>query len=204
MDFYLTTEYQNWLAEIKNRIVASRVRAAISANSELIRLYYDLGAQIVERELTAKWGSAFIDSFSRDLKKAFPEMTGFSPQNLRYCRAFYRFYRADEICQQSVGEMDGTDYSALKEAAADQIPWGHNILIFTKSADRDEALFYIAQTINNGWSREVLAQQIKSNLYIRAGKVISNFEQTLPAPPPSFPPVRRRPRLHQKFPCLGT
>ncbi len=152
----------------------------------------------MERELRAKWGSAFIDSFSRDLKKAFSEMTGFSPQNLRYCRAFYRFYRADEICQQSVGEldhevgtvihqpsvveMDGTDYSALKEAAADQIPWGHNILIFTKSADRDEALFYIAQTINNGWSREVLAQQIKSNLYIRAGKVISNFEQTLPAP----------------------
>ncbi|VGO18536.1 DUF1016 N-terminal domain-containing protein [Pontiella sulfatireligans] len=131
MDFYLTSEYQNWLTEIKSRIVASRVRAAISANSELIRLYHDLGAQIVERELTAKWGSAFIDSFSRDLKKAFPDMTGFSPQNLRYCRAFYRFYRADEICQQSVGEltdevcdvipqpsvvkMDGADYSTIQE-----------------------------------------------------------------------------------------
>ena len=71
MDFYLTSEYQNWLAEIKNRIVASRVRAAISANSALIRLYYDLGAQIMERELTAKWGSAFIDSFSRDLTEGF-------------------------------------------------------------------------------------------------------------------------------------
>ena len=192
MEFHITSEYQAWLAEIKNRIVASRVKAAVSANSELIRLYYDLGAQIVEREKNAKWGSGFIDGFSRDLKKSFPDIAGFSPQNLRYCRAFYRFYSAREICQQSVGELgDGEDpakwqqpvakiedsaLAAISQQGVDQIPWGHNILVFTKSAT-----FYINQTIRNGWSRDTLAQQIKSELYSRSGKAVSNFGQTLPA-----------------------
>ena len=70
MDFQKPSEYQEWLAEIKNSIVASRVKAALSANSELIRLYYELGARIVEREQRAKWGSGFIDAFSQDLKNS--------------------------------------------------------------------------------------------------------------------------------------
>jgi len=196
MEFHKPSEYQAWLTEIKSRIVASRVKAALSANSELIRLYYDLGARIVERERYAEWGSGFIDAFSRDLKEAFPEMTGFSPQNLRYCRAFFRFYSAGDIRQQSVGELgEGEDpakrqqpvakiedstLAAISQQGVDQIPWGHNIQIFTKASDLDEATFYINQTIQNGWSRNVLAQQIKSGLYGRNGKAMSNFGQTLP------------------------
>lgn len=57
---------------------------------------------------------------------------------------------------------------------------GHNIHIFTKSRSLDEALFYIRQTIENGWSRDVLALQLKSQLYDRQGKAISNFQYTLP------------------------
>ncbi len=197
MDFHITSEYQKWLAEIKNRIAASRVKAALSANSELIHLYYELGARIVEREQNAEWGSGFIDGFSRDLKKAFPDMRGFSSQNLRYCRAFYRFYCVGEIRQQSVGELEsgggdskrqqavakteGGTMDAIVQQPVGQIPWGHNIQIFTKAADLNEAAFYINQTIRNSWSRDVLIQQIKSDLYGRRGQAVSNFEQTLPA-----------------------
>lgn len=197
MDFHITSEYQAWLAAIKSRIVARRIKAALSANSELIQLYYELGARIVEREKNAEWGSGFIDGFSRDLKQAFPDITGFSPKNLRYCRAFYRFYHIGKIHQSSVAKVENENGDSkwqqpvakienavspeISRWAADQIPWGHNIQIFTKTTHLDEAVFYITQTIQNGWSRDVLTQKIKSDLYSRTGRAVSNFEQTLPA-----------------------
>lgn len=63
-----------------------------------------------------------------------------------------------------------------------QIPWGHNIFIFTRSNDLNEALYYVRKTMENNWSRDVLDLQIKSNLYSREGKSINNFESTLPKP----------------------
>lgn len=85
------TNYQSWLTEIKQRIASARTRTALAANSELITLYYELGAQIVDREAHTKWGSGFIDALSKDIKQAFPEMSGFSSKNLRYCRPFSAF-----------------------------------------------------------------------------------------------------------------
>jgi predicted nuclease of restriction endonuclease-like (RecB) superfamily len=92
-------------------------------------------------------------------------MQGLSTSNLKYCRRFYDFYK-----------------SSIGQQAVDQIPWGHNILIFTKSNDLKEAQYYITQTISNNWSRDVLASQIKSKLFARSGKAISNFKLTLPEP----------------------
>ena len=63
-----------------------------------------------------------------------------------------------------------------------EIPWGHNILIFTKCSGVAEAGFYINQTLEQGWSRDVLALQLKSNLYARTGKAVTNFSRTLPLP----------------------
>ena len=140
--------YREWLASVKRRIHAVRVKIALSANSELIALYYELGAQISERESTAQWGTGFIDAFSRDLKTAFPGVGGFSAKNLRYCRAFFRFYCDSAIWQQAVAKLDSVPWVGVDAELASriaQIPWGHNILIFTKCASVDEAGFYIAQ-----------------------------------------------------------
>jgi len=68
-------------------------------------------------------------------------------------------------------------YQALR-----QLPWGHIKLLIGKIKESDDALFYIYQTIENGWSRDVLDLQIKSNLHARQGKAITNFKRTLPAP----------------------
>jgi len=179
------TDYRDWLVSIKSRIHAVRMKVALSANSELIALYYELGAQIVERESTAQWGSGFIDAFSKDLKASFPDIGGFSAKNLRYCRAFFRFYCAPEIWQQAVAKlasepMVGVDANLARGMM--QLPWGHHIQIFTKCENPAEAAFYIGQTLEQGWSRDVLALQIKSRLYNRAGRAVSNFSSTLPAP----------------------
>lgn len=95
-------DYQDWLRTIQQRIHAARMKVALAANGELISLYYETGAQIVDRESHAQWGSGFIDAFSRDLRQAFPDVGGFSSKNLRYCRAFFRFYCDPAIWQQAV------------------------------------------------------------------------------------------------------
>jgi len=160
-------DYLNWLHEIKTKIKSAQIKAALSANSEMIALYWDLGKSIIEKQEVEKWGSAVVEKLSRDLKREFPEMTGFSRTNLFAMRQFYLFYKdGAEFVPQLVG----------------QIPWGHSRLIISKIKNIDEAVFYSHQTIENGWSRDILAMQIESKLYDRQGKSITNFNKTLPKP----------------------
>ncbi len=170
-----TSEYHEWLKTIKSKIRSAQIKAAIAVNQELIQFYWELGKMIVEKQEESKWGDKIIETLSKDLKKEFPELQGLSKSNLKYCKRFYNFYKI-EIGQQPVDQFaKGTQHIFI-------IPWGHNILIFTKSKSIAEANFYIQQTINNQWSREALALQIKSQLYQRQGRAITNFEATLPAP----------------------
>lgn len=178
-------EYQAWLGGIKQKIHAARMQAALAANSELIALYYELGAQIVDRETRAQWGSGFIDAFSKDLRHHFPEVGGFSAKNLRYCRAFFRFYGDPVIWQQAVAKLGQAAWGDADTELATllaRVPWGHHIQIFTKCQSVDEARFYLAQTLEQGWSRDVLALQLKSKLYDRTGRAVTNFSRTLPQP----------------------
>lgn len=194
----ITAEYRTWFKTIKDRISSSRIKASLSVNHELIALYWFLGSQIEEKQKMASWGSGFIDQFSKDLKEEFPDATGFSQKNLRYCRAFYHFYSEPEIWQQAVAKFENDpnnqnrqqfvakneqlDISKVISRITGQIPWGHNIHVFTKAKSFDEALFYIQGTVENGWSRDILALQIKSDLFRRQGKSTTNFSKTLPAP----------------------
>ncbi len=191
-------EYKQWLKEIKSRIRSAQIKAALSANQELVTLYWFLGSEITKKQKTASWGSSFINQFSKDLKADFSDIAGFSPKNLRYCRAFYNFYTDPKIWQQAIAKLKEPNNNQKWQQAvakkdsyipddiipkmAGRIPWGHNIHVFAKSKNFEEALFYMQETIENGWSRDVLALQIKSKLFERQGKAISNFTETLPAP----------------------
>jgi predicted nuclease of restriction endonuclease-like (RecB) superfamily len=175
-------EYKDWIQEIKSKIQSTQIKAAIAVNSTLILFYWELGKMISEKENV--WGSKLLEKLSTDLKSEFPEMKGFSVTNLKYCKLFYSFFQINphavdeiEISQQAVDEMQNT---YLKQVTL--IPWGHNVLIFTKSKNREEAQFYIQETIINNWSRDVLALQIKTDLYKRQGKGVTNFKRTLPEP----------------------
>jgi predicted nuclease of restriction endonuclease-like (RecB) superfamily len=179
------TEYHDWLKTIKQKIHATRMKVALAASGELIALYYEIGAQIVDRESRAQWGSGFIDTFSHDLRAAFPDLGGFSSKNLRYCRAFFRFYCDPAIWQQAVAKLSDKPWAgsdAELSALLASIPWGHNIQIIAKCSSVAEARFYIEQTLEQGWSRDVLALQLKSNLHARAGKAVTNFSRTLQLP----------------------
>ena len=95
-------EYKEWLSNLKIRIQNSQIKAAISVNTELIQLYWDLGKMIVEKQKQSQWGGKLIEQLSRDLKAEFPELSGFSKSNLFYVRQFYLFYSQSNVFVEQV------------------------------------------------------------------------------------------------------
>jgi hypothetical protein len=89
----MTTPNSNrWIASLKSRIRQSQTRAAVHINSALIELYWSIGADIVNRQAEAVWGSGIFNQISRDIRTEFPDIKGFSKSNLYYMKQFYLFY----------------------------------------------------------------------------------------------------------------
>ena len=171
-DIINITDYKDWLQDLKRKIQQSQIKAAIQVNSELLRLYWQIGKDIVEKQAQAKWGDGFLQTLSADLCKEFPTMKGFSYRNLKSIRQWYLFYnQLDIIGKQLVSQLEVSLFS---------IPWGHHIMIMQRCKNTQEALFYVHKTIENHWSRSVLEHQIALNLYVRQGKAITNFQHQLP------------------------
>lgn len=159
-------DYAEFLVDIKTRIRSAQTRAALSVNSELVLLYWQIGNDILKRQDEQGWGTKVIARLSHDLSHEFPQMKGFSGRNLKYMRAFAVAYSDEAFVQQ----------------VAAQIPWFHNCVIMDKLKDLVKREWYIRQTIQNGWSRNVLVHQIESGLLDRQGNSVTNLERTLPAP----------------------
>ena len=150
------------------------------------------------------WGSKLVAQVSQDLQDEFPDMKGFSVSNLKTCRLFYNYFsigsqpvnqlkkntkektlRLESISNKSSQLVNQIRPQAGKEIPNSKvfnIPWGHIKVIITKIKNIEIAFFYIEQTLENNWSRDILDMQIKSDLYGRQGKAITNFKATLPAP----------------------
>lgn len=160
-------KYKTWLLKIKKKIKAAQYRASLSVNSELLSLYWDIGKEIIEKQKNENWGSNFIEQFSLDLRKSFPDIKGFSKRNVYAMRQWYLFY--------------SKQFEFLPQAVA-KIPWGHNRLIISRIKEIDIAIFYTVATIENGWSRDNLEIQIDNNYYAKKGKSVTNFCETLPSP----------------------
>ena len=158
----------------------SQVKAAVKVNTEVLRFYWELGKDIVERDAENQYGSRFYASLSRDLKEAL-QTDGFSERNLRYMKSFYLLYngRIGNLPQVVANSND----AILPQVVAElfMVPWGHHRYIIDKCTDDpDKALFYVHQIVENGWSRNVLLNFLDTNLYERQGKALTNFSKTLP------------------------
>lgn len=162
----MPADYGQWLADIKNRVLTARHKAALAVNAELVSLYWHIGRDILQRQAAQGWGSKVIDRLGRDLREAFPEMKGFSRANLLYMRAFAEAWTDFETVQQSVG----------------QLPWGHNVLLLNRIKEQEARLFYVQKAIAENWSRATLEVHIKNRLHERQGKAVTNFAACLSAP----------------------
>lgn len=162
------TDYQHWLADLKQGFRQRQIKAAVAVNRELLEFYWQLGESIVERQQHSQWGDGFLVQLSADLTSEFPDVKGFSYRNLKYMRQWYGFYADTSVIgQQAVAQLI-------------QIPWGHNLVIISKCQNSVEALFYVQQTLQHGWSRSVLTHHIESRLWQRKGEAVTNFPETLP------------------------
>jgi hypothetical protein len=79
----LPIDYAQLLADVKGRIQTAQLRAAFAANSELIRLYWQVGQLLDLRQAVEGWGAAVIPRLARDLANELPEVKGFSERNIR-------------------------------------------------------------------------------------------------------------------------
>ena len=197
----LPSDYADFLAGLKARILDARTAAVQAVNCELILLYWDMGRGIVEKQQTATWGDAVVEQLAADLRAAFPDMRGFSPRNVWDMRRFYTTLTepaflahakremtsrsVSPILRQPVAELNAagqSDAIAYVRQLAAEIPWGHHLLMLNKLSGSAARLYYLRATARFGWCRNVLLNQIKAGAYERAlkEKKTHNFPLALP------------------------
>jgi len=160
----MSESYLDFIDKIKKEIQNQRLSIVLSANSSMICLYWNIGRAILQKQQEECWGAKVVDRIAKDLKDAFPDMSGFSPRNIKYMRKFAECWPDFEFVQQVVA----------------QIPWRTNIKLMDKLNTQEERIWYARQTIKNGWSSNVLDFQIQSKLLERTGKSVNNFPIALP------------------------
>lgn len=181
------SDFKSWVSQLKHDIRSAQIKAAIKVNTELLRLYWHMGADICKKQKSASWGDGWLKELSRELMAEFPDMKGLSHRNLQYIRQWYLFYnQRNTIVQQVVAQL-GDDkeqqpVAQISEEVFFSVPWGHHLYIISQCKDVDRAVFYLKKTVENGWSRAVLLNFLDTNLYERQGKAVNNFTRLLANP----------------------
>jgi predicted nuclease of restriction endonuclease-like (RecB) superfamily len=203
------TLYSDLLADIKMRIRRAQNRAVMSANAEMIRMYWDIGHMVAKRQGLEGWGKGLLRRLAVDLKDELPEIKGFSERNLQLMIQFQREYPdLFKISQRLVAELpdtslpgkiqlqpgtefdpndsaqsaQGSEETQIVQRVVAQLPWAHNVILIQKLKDLPTRFWYARQAIVQGWSRDTLAVMIKSNAHKRQGAAVTNFDMRLPEP----------------------
>ena len=202
-DIHMDAEYTQWISEVKRRYLGTQIKAAVKINSDQLLFNWQLGRDLVERKAEEKWGSGVVEQVSLDLKAEFPNEKGFSVRNLWNMKRWYSFYSQDSEQVLALSDKAYQEISAIKlhqvgaeiqentklhQAGAEMafpvmfgfVPWRHHVEIVSKCKNIEEAMFYVRQTVKEGYSRSVLINMIEGGLYQKKGNALTNFESQLP------------------------
>lgn len=160
----INADYKAFFTEIKEKIYKAQYEAMKQVNKALIKLYWDIGSSIVEKQQKHKWGKSVVENLSNDLQKEFAGMSGLSADNLWRMRKFYLNYKEQ----------------AKLAPLVQQIGWSHNIVIMEKSKDVLAREFYIKMVIKYGWTKNVLIHHVEGKSYEKFLLGQTNFDKTLP------------------------
>ena len=102
--------YADLVNTIKARIRQAQIKASLSANAEMILMYWDIGRMIHERQQKKGWGAGVIPRLAKDIRNDMPEVKGFSERNIKRMLRFYREYSvAFPIVPQPVAQLKATE-----------------------------------------------------------------------------------------------
>jgi predicted nuclease of restriction endonuclease-like (RecB) superfamily len=160
----ITNNQRTFIASIKEKIRLAQYEALKEVNVQLIKLYWEIGKDIAEKQVES-WGKSIVPVLSRELQKDFPGTSGFSERNLWLMAQFYNEYKNIEFLQPLVAE----------------ISWTKHIVIMNKIKDNQERRFYIMATKKYGWTKNVLVHQIENKTYEKYLLGQTNFDANLPA-----------------------
>jgi predicted nuclease of restriction endonuclease-like (RecB) superfamily len=158
--------YREFIADLKHRVRTTQFRAVRAANTQVLRLYWSVGRDILDRQKNEGWGAKVVDQISADMQREFPGQQGWSRRSLLYMR--------------KIAEAWPTESEFVQQPVA-QLPWGHITILLTKLHTRQDRDWYAARAVENGWSRASLEFEIKMDLKSRLGSAPSNFATTLEA-----------------------
>lgn len=181
----LDKDYLQWVQDLCKRYRRSQIKAAVHVNREMLQFYWELGKDIVKLHAEKRWGDKVMSRLSVDLHDAMPGVTGLTQRNIYYCKQFYLLFSpVFESLPQAGAKSSEENLPQLVAQIQSEIfcmPWGHCKLLIDKcSEDVSKAMFYVRQTLKNGWSRSMLLNFIGTDLYERQGKALTNFKNTLP------------------------
>ncbi len=182
-------DYVEWVADVKHRYRQSQVKASVRVNTTMLEFYWSVGRDLLRMRAEDRWGTGVVKQFALDMRQAFPNETGFSFTNVKYMKQWYSFYSERvEKGQRLIGQIDEKEKSQRLVGQLEmpdffgRVPWGHHIDIVSRCETIDEALFYIKNDIDGGWSRPVLNVHIDGKLFKVQGSAVTNFDTTLPVP----------------------
>ena len=203
-------DYRAALHRIIQTIEGAQVKMVVASNRQMLWAYWNVGNELSARTQQNGWGARVIDTLSKDLRKKFPGIKGFSPRNLQYMRQFAEAYPAYKILyindlwqqvrqntQQVVALLKSTvdlhpsiaqpPVAQLAEndfihSLIGQLSWSHHLILLEKCPKMAPRFWYMLNTLEHGNSKNILLMQIEAGLFERQvkGKKVTNFSATLP------------------------
>ncbi len=147
----ISSENNRQFTEIKNIIDKARTNALKSVNTEMIMLYWNIGAYISKKLVESKWGDKAVDQLVKYLNSYGPDYKGFNRRNLYRMNRFFDAYNGSEIVS----------------ALLTQLSWTNHLLFLSKAKTAEERLFYITPSVKEKYSSRELERQLDSAVYER-------------------------------------
>lgn len=137
--------------QVLNLIETARHKAFKAVNSQLIELYWRIGAHLSEKVASAGWGKGTVQELARYIARNQPAAKGFSARNLWRMLQFHETYAGNPILLPLVT----------------QLPWTHNLLILSRCRSDEEGEFYLRYCAREGWGKRELERQLAGALFER-------------------------------------
>jgi len=172
--------YALFVKEVKELVYRRQYEAMKKVNTELLELYWEIGAEIDRKQQEDDWGKSVVEVLAKELQKEFPGVKGFSARNLWLMRNFYVEYSRKTILQPMAAELENDSKNMILPQLISEIGWSKNIVIMQKCKDLLQREFYVKMTKRYGWTKDVLINNIENKAFEKYLTNQTNFDETVP------------------------